>query len=71
MHRHIYNNSEKICKHILESIFSNYRFVKAKPSWLTNPLTGGGRNWIFIILLYLAVEYNGRYHYNNTNKENP
>ena len=53
------------CRKALEKIF-NKPFPKIRPSFLNNPVTGGSNNLeldCFNEELKLAVEYNGRQHY--------
>lgn len=53
------------CKRVLEQLFRK-PFVKERPGFLYNPVTGGGNNLeidCFNRELRLGVEYNGRQHY--------
>lgn len=53
------------CKRVLEKIF-NKPFIKSRPNFLNNPVTGGNFNLeldCYNDELRLAVEYHGRQHY--------
>ena len=59
------SSGERRCRSYLEGFFIQ-RFPKARPSFLNNPVTGGKYNLeldCFNEGLRLAVEYNGRQHY--------
>lgn len=56
------------CRRVLQYLFSK-SFSKARPDFLNNPVTGGSYNLeldCFDSELRLAVEYNGRQHYEYT-----
>jgi hypothetical protein len=56
------------CKRVLEKIF-NKPFNKSRPDFLNNPVTGGNHNLeldCYNKELRLAVEYNGKQHYEYT-----
>ena len=56
------------CKRVLEKMFRK-PFVKERPNFLHNPVTGGSNNLeidCFNRELRLGVEYNGRQHYEYT-----
>ena len=53
------------CRRVMEKLF-NKPFPKARPKFLNNPVTGGSHNLeldCFNEELRIAVEYNGRQHY--------
>lgn len=54
---------EKICRNFLENTFKK-PFPKCRPDWLKNPVTANNLELdCFSSELNLAVEYNGRQHY--------
>lgn len=60
---------EEQCRMIFEGLFPGHKFIKVRPKWLKNPLTGkllelDGYNE----KLKLAFEYNGYQHYIYPNK---
>ena len=59
------SKGETECRRVLEQLF-NKPFNKARPSFLSNPVTGGSHNLeldCFNKSLGIACEYNGRQHY--------
>lgn len=59
------SSGEIECRRVLTKIF-NKPFNKERPDFLNNPVTGGDYNLeldCFDVKLKLAVEYNGRQHY--------
>jgi hypothetical protein len=59
------SSGELECRRVLQKIF-NKPFDKERPNFLNNPVTGGAYNLeldCFCGELKLAVEYNGRQHY--------
>ena len=62
------SKGETECRRVLQEIF-NMPFPKARPDILNNPVTGGNHNLeldCYNSRLKLAVEYNGRQHYEYT-----
>jgi len=62
------SRGETECRRVLEKIFKQ-RFIKSRPKFLNNPVTGGRYNLEldgYCELLKLAFEYNGRQHYEYT-----
>jgi len=61
-----YSKGETECRRILEKLF-NKPFLSQRPDFLRNPVTGGNFNLeldCYNDSLRLAVEYNGKQHYN-------
>lgn len=62
------STGERECRRVLQSLF-NRPFLKVRPNFLNNPVTGGDYNLeldCFCEPLKLAVEYNGVQHYKYT-----
>ena len=60
------SKGETECKRVLEKLFKR-PFVKERPTFLHNPVTGGGNNLeidCFNSQLGLGIEYQGSQHYN-------
>lgn len=58
--------AERYCLEFMEMLFPGHRFKKVRPDWLRNTLHGTGRCLEldgFCPELRLALEYNGRQHY--------
>ena len=59
------SRGETECRRVLEKIFKR-RFIKTRPNFLNNPVTGGKYNLeidCYNDELRLGLEYNGRQHY--------
>jgi hypothetical protein len=58
------SNGETICHEIIKEIFPEYSFNKIRPEWLKNPDTNRCLELdLFCRELNLAIEYNGKQHY--------
>ena len=61
------SRGEDACHQALKEIFPNHVFKKKRPGWLINPETGKRMELDFFNEeLAIAVEYNGRQHYEFT-----
>lgn len=62
------------CRRVLETLYPGYSFPSARPDFLNNPVTGGKANLeldCYNPTLAIAVEYNGRQHYEYTSYFHP
>jgi len=56
--------NEQLCQDTLHQIFSGYKFIKCRPSFLRNPKTGRCLELdCYNDQLKIGVEYNGKQHY--------